>query len=179
MRVLECSIPNNLYVTFDEFRMKHNLSWEDFFYDFDVLNHFKINHWSHFSDSSEYLLFPLSNKNKIEFKERNKFILKLNTEDILNQTSLFELYNSNSNEYNFPEKEGCKNFLLIQEETGLNAKFEMETINFDINELQFHYYSNFSGLNESTLFEITYENIVLNKMKEDTLVRSLKVKWLK
>ena len=97
----------------------------------------------------------------------------------MNQTSLFELYKSNSHEYHFPEKKGCKNFLLIQEETGLNAKFEMETINFDINELQFNYYSNFFGLNESTLFEITYENIVLNKMKEDTLVRSLKVKWLK
>ena len=119
LRVLECSIPNDLYIKFDDFRMKHNLSWEDFFYDFDVLNHFKTNHWSHFSDSSEYILFPLSNKNNFEVKERNKFILKLNTVEILNQTSLFKLYNSHSHEYHFPEKEGCKNFLLIQEELGL------------------------------------------------------------
>ena len=34
-------------------------------------------------------------------------------------------------------------------------------------------------LNKKVLFEIKYENNILDKMKEDTLVRSLKVKWLK
>ena len=114
MRVLECSIPNDLYMKFDEFRMKHNLSWEDFFYDFDVLNHFKINDWSDYSNSKENILYPLTNTNKIEVKERNKYILKLNTEDILNQVSLFELYKSNSHNYHFNKKEGEKNFLLMK-----------------------------------------------------------------
>ena len=178
LRVLECSIPNDLYVTFDEFRIKHNLSWEDFFYDFDVLNHFKINHWSDYSNSKEMILYPLTTKNKIEVKERNKFILKMNTEDILNQVSLFELYKSNSHNYHFNNKEGVKNFILIQEETGLSAKFEMETIHFDVNQLEFNYYSDFLSINEKSLFEISYENIRLENIKEDTLIRSLKVKWI-
>ena len=178
-RILECSISDDQFIQFDIFCQKHQIDWEDFFNDYDVLNHFNINKWTDFSNSAERILYPLTARNKVEIKEKNKFILKIYAEELLNQNSLFELYNSKIYQYQSEIKKEHKSFLIIQEETGLNAKFEIDTSIFDINKLAFNYYQDFVGLQENNLFEITYDNQLLKNLKEDTVVRSLRVHWLK
>lgn len=176
-RYWECSISNEQFIEFEKIKDKYTLTWETMLVNLEVLNHFGYSHWSDFSIQKVKRLFSLSLSNKIEIKEKNKFILKISSDKILNN-SLFELYNTKTSQFKNTILSEGKLFVISQKETGLFGKYEIDCSEFDINKLVFNVYSKDSIFNIETLSSLSYDRKPLTIKKEDTMVRNFQIDWL-
>ncbi len=177
IRYWECTISEEQFIDFEKIKNKNQLTWETILVNFEFLNHFGYSHWSEFSNQKVKRLFALTPLNKIEIKEKNKFILKINSDKILNN-SLFELYKTEFKQLKNTISSEGKSFIISQKETGLFGKYELESTNFDINKLEFKVYSRDSIFNIETLTSVLYDNKSLTIKKQDTMVRNFQVDWL-
>jgi hypothetical protein len=178
VRYWDCTISEEQFVEFEKIKNKSQLTWETILINFEFLNHFGYSHWSEFSNKKEKRLFALTPLNKIEIKEKNKFILKISSDKILNNNSLFELYNTTINPLKITSQTNDKSFIISQKEIGLFGKYELVNDDFDINKLAFKVYSKDSIYNIETLNSVLYDNKSLMLKKEDTMVRNFQVDWL-
>jgi hypothetical protein len=178
VRYWECTISEEQFIEFEKIKNKSQLTWETILINFEFLNHFGYSHWSEFSKQKEKRLFALTPLNKIEIKEKNKFILKIGSDKILNNNSLFELYNTIISPLKNTLQTNGKSFLITQKETGLYGKYEVNSTIFDINKLEFKVFSKDSVFNIETLTSVSYDNKSLTIKKEDTMVRNFQVDWL-
>ena len=178
IRYWKCSISDEQFIEFEKIKIKNHLTWETLLVNFEFLNHFGFSHWSELSKEKVQTVFILNPVNKIEIKEKNKFILKISSDKILNNNSLFELYNTSITPLkNILQTKG-KSFIISQKETGLYGKFELEISNFDINKLKFNVFSEDSVFKIETLNSLFYNDQILTIKKEDTMIRNFQVDWL-
>lgn len=181
IRYWKCSMTSELYTEFCKIKAKTNLPWETLLINLEILNHFGFAHWSELSNENEKKLFLINSENKIEIKQKNKYLLKIKSDLILNQTSLFELFHTEirKNESN-PTSIGLneKQFIIFQKETGLVAKYLLNQPSFDIYQLKFNLISEINSTNQIWLSSLEYANEFLTTKKEDTLIRSFEINWL-
>lgn len=175
IRYWVCDIPFNEFNEFEKIKKRTELEWEKLFFDLDFLAHFGYSNWSELSKNQEVKLFLLNNKNKLEIKERNKIVLKIPSINLLNQTSLFDLYSTQTINLNFESKPDCKTVILLQNEIGLIAKYQMEKSSFDIEKLQFQIVNDTENRLNGLSTNIQYEGEKLKMISEDVLVQSMKV----
>ncbi len=177
IRYWECTISDEQYIEFEKIKSKHQLSWETMLVNFEFLNHFGYTHWSEFSTKKVKRVFLLTPFNKIEIKEKNKFIIKMNSDKVLNN-SLFELYNTTIIPFKSTIQNEGKSFIISQKETGLFGKYQFESADFDIDKLEFKVFSSESVFKTETLNSLTYDSKTLTIKKEDTMIRNFQIDWL-
>jgi hypothetical protein len=175
IRYWVCDIPLKQYEQFETIKKRTNSDWETILFDLDFLSHFGYSNWSELSKNQEVKSFKLNFSNKIEIKERNKILVKIPSIQILNQSSLFDLYSSEKINLNFEPKENCKTIILVQHEIGLIAKYQIESNSFNIEKLHFEVTKNSHEILNANLSTIRYDEEELKVISEDVLVKSMLV----
>jgi hypothetical protein len=157
-----------------KYKEENNKSWEELFFDFDFLNTFGFNHWSELTDYPEFRGFFINKSNRIEVKGKIRKPLKLNATELLNQNTLFPLYQVSMIDLTLPLS-GSKRFILLNYEIGQFAKYSFESDSFEVDKLNFQVsqfpYSNADCL----LVNIQYQGVELKILQEDTLVNKMQV----
>jgi len=63
-------------------KLKHNVEWENLFFDFDFLNHYGFNHWSELSRTPPKVVFLINSSNLIEIKQAGKLITRFKSNEL-------------------------------------------------------------------------------------------------
>lgn len=151
---------------------KHNVEWEQLLFDFDFLKHFGYNHWSEMSNLKEQTGFLLTTENRIEIKQKTKFITRFRADALLNQDTLFPLYKTSSESSKFLENNYTKRIILIQFEKGLIGKYILDIDIINIDNLEFH----LTKMNDLVILStIQYESKLLKNSSQDSLVIGVRV----
>ena len=168
-----CDIPSEQYNEMEQIRVKHSVKWEELISDFDFLKHYGYAHWSELSSFPEQKGFYLNAQNKLEIKEKNRFIARFKADELLNTIALFPLYKTINLPSDFPCNPATERLIIKQEETGLFAKYELFTEELLIEKLQFQLEIT---EHNSLLTRITYPGIYIVEQKEDTLITGISIK---
>lgn len=105
-----------------------------------------------------------SPKNQIEIWYKNKKVQKLKINDLNDELLLFPLYNTTIKKTNLNLEKGI---YIEQKEIGLIGSFEINTDNFNIDNLEFQLLQ----ANEQTILKnLVYKNQVLVCKKKDSLI---------
>jgi hypothetical protein len=103
-----------------------------------------------------------------------KKVLRLNSDELLKQNTLFPLYQVAIIDTTLPLKES-KRFVLLNYEIGQFAKYSFESESFEVDKLDFQV-SNFPySTADYLLVNIKYQDIELKLLQEDTLINKMKV----
>lgn len=167
-----CEIPMPQFEKMETIKEQHIVEWERLLFDFDFLKCLGYKHWSEMSKYPEQIGFLLNKENRIEIKLKAKLITRFFAHELLNQETLFQLYQTYEKEYQFQGLSSAKRLLIIQFEKGLIGKYALETNNFDISNMKF-------GLtqlpSQVVISGIMYQGSELKCLKDDTLVTGTKV----
>jgi hypothetical protein len=174
LRYWICDLTQETYDFMRKYKQENNKTWEELFFDFDFLNTFGFNHWSELTEYPEFRGFMINKNNRIEVKGKTKKVLKLTAIELLNQNTLFPLYQVSMIESTLPMN-GSKRFVLLNYEIGQFAKYSFESNSFEVDKLDFQVsqfpYSNADCL----LVNIQYQDVELKLLQEDTLVNKMQV----
>lgn len=174
LRYWICDLPQETYNFMRNYKEENNKSWEELFFDFDFLNTFGFNHWSELTEHPEFRGFLITKNNRIEVKGKTKKVLKLNAIELLNQNTLFPLYQVSMIESTLPLN-ASKRFILLNYEIGQFAKYSFDSDSFEVDKLDFQVsqfpYSN----SDCLLVNINYQGLELKLLQEDTLVNKMQV----
>lgn len=132
-----CEIPNPIVEEMNKIRLNHQVEWERLLFDFDILNHFGYTHWSELSSFPEQTGFLLDPQNRIEIKQGAKFITRFRAHELMNEETLFPLYQTFTNTFHMNKSFEKKLFVLILFEKGQIGKFQFNADQFTINDLYF------------------------------------------
>jgi hypothetical protein len=174
LRYWICDLPQETYDFMRKYKEENSKLWEELFFDFDFLNTFGFNHWSELTEHPEFRGFMITKNNRIEVKGKTKKVLKLNANELLNQNTLFPLYQVSMLESIVPLN-GSKRFILLNYEIGQFAKYSFESDSFEVDKLDFQV-SRFPYLaTDYLLVNIQYQGLELKILQEDTLVNKMQV----
>jgi len=171
IRYWKCDIPQDTFQAMDDARIKLEAKWETVLFDTDFLMSFGILHWQHLCDNGEKRAFLLSRDNRIEIKQKSKFIEKFKSLELLNDELLFPKYSTALQEDDAPLKEGFQRMVLVQYEIGLFAKYEFNAAHFNVNELRFIMVDPIPGITQPWLSGIELNGTALTCVKNDVLFR--------
>jgi hypothetical protein len=174
LRYWICDLPQETYDFMRKYKEENSKLWEELFFDFDFLNTFGFNHWSELTEHPEFRGFMITKNNRIEVKGKTKKVLKLNANELLNQNTLFPLYQVSMLESIVPLN-GSKRFILLNYEIGQFAKYSFESDSFEVDKLDFQV-SRFPYLaTDFLLVNIQYQGVELKILQEDTLINKMQV----
>ncbi len=171
IRYWNCDLPHDVFIAMDEARRKREEKWETLLFDTDFLMSFGILHWQHLSETGEKRAFSLSRDNRIEIKQKSKFIDKFKSIDLLGEESLFPKYSTSLKNEDVPLKEGHQRMVLVHYEVGLFAKFEFNTPSFEVDHLRFVMVDPIPGITQQWLCGIELNGSTLTSVKNDVLFR--------
>ena len=170
-----CEIPIPQFEEMEKIKQQHKVEWERLLFDFDFLKRFGYEHWSEMSPYKELNGFYLLPENRIEIKLKAKLITRFFAHELLNQETLFPIYQTFKKENQYQELITLKRVLVMQFEKGLIGKYAIMTDQFDISTMKF-------GLSqlpfEEVLSGFMYQETELNSLKDDTMVIGTKVMLL-
>lgn len=174
-----CRIPKEEMNKLLEFREKHQLYWEDIFFDLHTLEQFGYKSWEDFHvirEGSGWLVAP---RNWFEIKLGRKK-RKINSEEFMGEGLMFDLFKKENLADDHTLEQETVDVLLVQLETGLVAKFELNEPRVDIDLMEFKMEPNWMHelLQLHWVEGVDYKKIPLNRVKEDTLIRENRVKLI-
>lgn len=168
-----CELPILQFEEMEKIKQQHKVEWENLLFDFDFLKHFGYKHWSELSRYPEQIGFLLLPENRIEIKEKAKFLIRFKAYDLLNSETLFPLFYCESSHFVPPVIiKNTQLLLLIHLEKGLIGKYKIETNGLDINQLKYQLQS-FDKYH--FLSSLKYINQTLILAQSDTVVCDSKV----
>ena len=153
----------------------NKMSLNTVFFDLDILGRLGYCHWKNIYPIKEINGFIISDSNRIEIKEGRKLMSKFMSRDILRGDLLFDIYNTKAIEVEIKPKKKYKYILIGQKETG-SYKYQIEINDFEIDKLCFSCCKDINK--ENTIVTLSYDNVVLKPIKEDTIVRSFFINYL-
>lgn len=172
LRCWVCDIPLAQFQEMSAIKERHQLPWERLFFDFDFIKHYGFDHWSEMATRGEYRFFALKKSNSIELKEKRKTLFKIDADELDLNFTLFPIFNVHvEDNIRFPPLPGMQTILLVEQETGMFGKFEINTSNFDVNQLQFLTLHAIESYQYPSLVEIYYAGEQLKVVSEDLVVR--------
>ncbi len=174
LRYWICDLKVETYKYIFNHKIEFDKSWEELFFDLDFLNTIGFNHWSELSNYDEFRGFLISKNNRIEVKGKIRKTLKLNAIELLNQNTLFPLYQVSMIDSNFPLN-GYKRFILLNYEIGQFAKYSFESDSFNVDKLEFKLITCPMINLDFILAGIDYEGVNLINIDEETLVKKMLV----
>ena len=158
------------YALMIDYKILSNKSWSELFFDFDFLKQLNRNHWSELADVEEkgFLINP---NNLIEIRKKNKILEKFNSVELVNQNTIFPLYQTSRNLIKFDKP---NKFAIIQYEKGLIGKYEIKSDKLDLNQLLFNLIQQEKNeLLPLHMNEITYLESKQECKMDDSLITSL------
>jgi hypothetical protein len=172
LRCWVCDIPINQFKEMLDVKERHQLEWERLFFDFDFIKHYGFDHWSEMATRGEHRFFALKKKNYIELKEKRKTMFKISADELAVNATLFPIYNLKT-EANllFPPVEGMKTILIVEQETGTFAKFELFSSSFIVEDLAFTTIQAIESYLYPAMVSLSYKNEELVSISEDLVVR--------
>jgi hypothetical protein len=174
-----CDIPIAEYEKMKQSKEQQNCDWEQILFDLSFLKKFGYEHWSSMATRGEFKLFYLSNQNRIELKNKSKLLERIFTHDLGNSRTLIPLYQTKIvDNLTFTKIENSVSMILVQQETGLFAKYEINTDKLLFSDLEFHLVQQIARNEVNALSEIYFKGYELKQKKEETLIRSSKVWWI-
>jgi len=174
LRYWICDLPKETNDFMSKYKEENNKSWEELFFDFDFLNTFGFNHWSELTDYPVFRGFFINKSNRIEVKGKIRKPLKLNATELLNQNTLFPLYQVSMIDSTLPLN-GSKRFILLNYEIGQFAKYSFESDSFEVDKLDFQVSQFPYSYADYLLVNIQYQGVELKILQEDTLVNKMQV----
>lgn len=171
-RILPCSMTIEQRDKLRVIRKKLGISWHELIFNLDALKQIGIGHWSEFSFVPALLTAKLSQRNWIEINRPGQKRVKIPLNLLLEQNTLFPLYQVELGELPLPETVEENMFCIIQEETGQLFHYQLEIPDFDINKLKFilgEY------IEESLYIRITYDDVILENESKEGVIRGLKL----
>ena len=180
LRYWVCKIPMSEFSKFETVHLKFNEEYENLFFDLTFLN--KLGYESH-QDLFCIKLgrgFIVKERNSIEIKKNSKKLRRFDSTELVYSPLMFDPYTVIKDKSILKKEEGFKYIALIQFETGGIFKFKSESLNFDINQLQFNL--NYLPISEQLEIDfvtsVEYESCKLDEKKESVLNTSNKVLFL-
>jgi hypothetical protein len=174
LRYWICDLPKETNDFMSKYKEENNKSWEELFFDFDFLNTFGLNHWSELTDYPVFRGFFINKSNRIEVKGKIRKPLKLNATELINQNTLFPLYQVSMIDSTLPLS-GSKRFILLNYEIGQFAKYSFESDSFEVDKLNFQVSQFPYSFADYLLVNIQYQGVELKILQEDTLVNKMQV----
>jgi hypothetical protein len=172
VRYWMCNPASPTWEPLHSFKKKHKLRWDQLLFDLSLLNELGFAHWSELATSPEQTGFVLSQNNRIELKKGGRFLEKFRADELYNNRTLFPRFQTDVlQSEHFIEKP----LFLFQLETGLIAKYTFEATDFRLDELRFGLTKPLANEEDLLLTEISYAGLILLKVKEDTVVRGLRI----
>ena len=115
-----CEIPIDKYYEIYKLAQQNNISINEVFFDLELLNKLGYEHWSEIHSVYKIHGFTIDVSNRIEIKKDRRVISKFTTQEILNENTLFKLYNTAVVDHTVIQKVRFKYITLGQEEIGGN-----------------------------------------------------------
>jgi hypothetical protein len=126
IRYWTCSIYKVLFTQMDQESLKTNVIWETLIYDQGFLNKFGFSCFQDLSTSKGKVGFILNTVNKIEIKQRVKYLLKTSSIELYADESLFPKFQTEIINVELAPKNKMILMIIIQSEIGLIVKFNIE-----------------------------------------------------
>ena len=173
MTIVKGNIENELWESMNRASQELAMKKEDGVFDSEYigkLGHERIKTWMNFDNLLH--LYGLSNneRNIIELKVNANKKRKIFFGELLNQDSLFKLYDSEIIEINIEATE-TKKITIVESDIGLTAKYYFETNTFNIDKLKFIIHKVKVEKYEYTILsKLIYDNKELKGIKNDSLV---------
>ena len=171
--IVKGNIENELWERMNEVSKEFEMKKEDGVFDSDYIEKLgseRIKTWMNFDNLLH--IYGLSNneRNIIEFKVNANKKRKIFFGELLNQDSLFKLYDSEIIEINIEATE-TKKITIVESDIGLTAKYYFETNTFNIDKLKFIIHKVKVEKYEYTILsKLIYDNKELKGIKNDSLV---------
>ena len=171
--IVKGNIENELWERMNEVSKEFEMKKEDGVFDSDYIEKLgseRIKTWMNFDNLLH--IYGLSNneRNIIEFKVNANKKRKIFFGELLNQDSLFKLYDSEIIEIKIEAAE-TKIITIVESDIGLTAKYYFETNTFNIDKLKFIIHKVKVGKYEYTILsKLIYDNKELKGIKNDSLV---------
>ncbi len=171
IRYWNCDIPLTIYTEMDKVRKNLDAKWETLLFDTEFLSSFNISHWQKLSETGERRAFSLTRDNRVEIKQKSKFIDKFKSIDLLGQETLFPKYSTSIKQDHVPLKDGHQRIILVQYETGLFNKYEFNTPSLQLDNLCFTLVDPIPGNTQQWLSGIELNGLLLKSTQNDVLFR--------
>ena len=175
IRYWTCNVPKDLFNQMDQERLKTNIDWETLIYDQGFLKMFGYKNFQDLSKAKEKIGFILNKGNKIEIKQRAKYLLKTSSRELYGDESLFPKFQTEIINLDFVPKDDMILMIIIQTEVGLIGKFTIENELFNIDQLTFRLTKLLPEDSDLVLFELNYDSKKLRSIKDDSVIRNTKV----
>jgi hypothetical protein len=169
VRVWVCDIDESLSMHLESARGKQ--SWEAVLMDYSYLKHFGFDHWSQLSNLPAIIGLKLELKSSIEIKLKTKKLGRFCGLELINQASLFPLYNTIKQGL-LPKKESQRRILIVEEETGQTHSFGIEQNNIIMNDLEF-ILQEFGS--ETFCVGLCFNHQQLTSQHSDTVTRGVRI----
>lgn len=174
-----CRIPESEVEKLSSFRQDKELNWEDIFFDLHTLELFGYENWESFNVILEGSGWLTAERNWLEIKVGRKK-RKVLVDEFLGDGLMFDLFNKEHLEWSYEPELGARDVLLVQLETGLVGKYELNKEGVDLSQLIFNmqpsWFTELLGMNWVEGVECV--NGQSRKTKEDTLIRENRIKWI-
>jgi hypothetical protein len=173
LRLWNCQMTTEEFTCFKKYKEENELEWESIFFDLHVLDVLGYQSWTDFSVQESFGLI-INAKSTIEVKQRTKRMLKIKSEEIMNQTILFELYKTSISKPIVKARKGFVDFYLTSSEIGTIGKYKIESEKIKVDKFHFK----IKSLDQMNCFYIdgmSYDSEDLTNLREDTITRGFGV----
>jgi hypothetical protein len=158
----------------NSFRVAKAMRWDQLIFDLTILKKHKIDHWSSLAPETEQFGLMLTAQDKIEVKTGSKFLQKFKASELIQNDTLFPLYQTETNTPVDLSSNGPK-LLMVQYETGLIGKFSFSASKFYPDQICYHISNPFTQSNDQLLSWLSYDGLKMKKNSEDTVIRGLRI----
>lgn len=172
-----CKIPNDDFAKFEEIKNKRNESYENIFFDLEILNRLGYKSWAEIYPTYSGNGLKIETGNWIEIRKNARKIRTIECTAILKSTDPFEQYKTDFDNSTFNIDTNFKNVALIQLEKGLVFKYKLnqQSMNLDLLKLHLHATPPFLELQNSFITGLSYQEERLESEKSDLMVVGTKV----
>ncbi len=170
MRYVDYELDRSYVQEIDAFRQENHLSWETLFFDFIYQKPFQLLEKSGFQDREKVqFAYMINAGNRLQIKRKNTTIARITTDQLLQQNTLFPMYQVQIANKKAPLTEEKVCFRILQQEVGQLAKFSFSAEKFHWESLSF----TLQPFNHSFyITDVYFQNEKLISQLSDTVVQS-------
>lgn len=165
---------NDLFEGLKTHKEDKNMSWDDLFNDLHLLADLGIHDMEELSKEHESIGLLLGGKNIIEIRKDGRRLKRIFTSEFNDPYNLLDPYNRIEDTSELELNTDLQRVVFVQVETGLIAKFEIDSEDFVLDDVTFLFnYKPLSDFHkEDWICGIYYRNIPVKSSKDDTVVMS-------
>jgi len=176
-----CRVPIDEFHIMEKYRLQHSLDWEHVIFDLELMSSWGYSNLDNFHMIHSGNGWLINEKNFLEIRRKGKKRRKIKSLELISNLNLFNLYNLDEDRSDLDFEKGSVVFAIVQIETGLVFKYQLDKQNFSLNDFTFckNYQPLSLSLQENWITNIKYLGKDLINSMQDTLIRSNRVYLIK